>query len=360
MRGEVEVWSGDDLILKEANMLTDGAGELLADIMTVSPSLATIADPATQAILDASNYTIQAISFGTGPDAFRSNAHAKDDDWEALYGLVSGSIYDYESLSRSANVALLQTNRGDKNESSTNQPVDAGFPTPPDPEKTKLEEDTNLSSLVSYSEQEISISSVVPGNGQLTNFLPFLNMSSTLSSTELSGPNIIQAASLLGCFPEGVSVSYPVGNKNRVFYKDGRTLGTQVQISTGSYFNEVGSMDVSGFVNKVSGSNSTLGLTVSSNASFASNGTVEYAVTLSKDDALFAHAYGGIFHLGMWTIDMKESLLNGNTPPFAFSVLNNPRKYRLFCRKGVSKDLTYIEDITAYQDLTIKWRLHFL
>ena len=94
MRGEVEVWSGDDLILKEANMLTDGAGELLADIMTVSPSLATIADPATQAILDASNYTIQAISFGTGPDAFRSNAHAKDDDWEALYALVSGSIYN--------------------------------------------------------------------------------------------------------------------------------------------------------------------------------------------------------------------------------------------------------------------------
>ncbi len=133
-----------------------------------------------------------------------------------------------------------------------------------------------------------------------------------------------------------------------------------MEISTGSYFNEVGSMDVSGFVNKISGSDSTLGLTISSNASFASNGTVEYAVTLSKDDALFAHAYGGIFHLGMWTIDMKESLCNGNTPPFAFSVLNNPRKYRLFCRKGVSKDLTYIEDITAYQDLTIKWRLHFL
>ena len=87
MRGEVEVWSGDDLILKEANMLTDGAGELLADIMTVSPSLATISDPATQAILDASNYTIQAISFGTGSDAFRSNAHAKDDKWNERYSL---------------------------------------------------------------------------------------------------------------------------------------------------------------------------------------------------------------------------------------------------------------------------------
>ncbi len=355
MRGEVEVWSGENLILKEANMLTDGAGELLADIMTVSPSLSGIDDLATSSITDASNYTIQAISFGTGPDAFRSNAHAKGDDWEGFYASVSSQILDQSQ----GNVALLLTNREDKDQSSNDQPVDAGFPSPPDPEKTKLEENTNLSSLVSSSEQEVSISSVVPGNGQLTNFLPFLNMSSTLSSTELSGPSIIQAASLLGCFPEGVSVSYP-GAENTVFYTDGRALGTSVEISTGSYFNEVGSMDVSGFVNKISGSDSTLGLTISSNASFASNGTVEYAVTLSKDDALFAHAYGGIFHLGMWTIDMKESLCNGNTPPFAFSVLNNPRKYRLFCRKGVSKDLTYIEDITAYQDLTIKWRLHFL
>ena len=355
MRGEVEVWSGDELILKEANMLTDGAGELLADIMTVSPSLSGIDDLATSSITDASNYTIQAISFGTGPDAFRSNSHAKDDDWEALYGLVSGAIITQGR----GNVSLLSTNREDKDENSTDQPVDAGFPSAPDPAKTKLEENTNLSSLVSSSEQEVSISSVVPGNGQLTNFLPFLNMSSTLSSTELSGPSIIQAASLLGCFPEGVSVSYS-GDKNKVFYSEGRTLGVQVPISTGSYFNEVGSMDVSGFVNKISGSDSTLGLTVSSNTFLSSNGTVEYEVTLSKDDALFAHAYGGIFHLGLWTINMKESLMSGNTPPFAFSVLDNPRKYRLFCRKGVSKDLTYIEDISAYQDLTIKWRLHFL
>ena len=38
MRGEVEVWKGDSLVLKQPNMLVDGAGELLADVMTVSPS----------------------------------------------------------------------------------------------------------------------------------------------------------------------------------------------------------------------------------------------------------------------------------------------------------------------------------
>ena len=352
MRGEVEVWSGDELILKEANMLTDGAGQLLADIMTVSPSLATISDPATQAILDASNYTIQAISFGTGSDGFRSNAHAKDGDWTSEYPL--GPIYSRSQ----GNIALLRSNREDYDKDSVDQPADGGFPSTPDPIKTVLEDNTSISSTLGL--DDLSISSVISGNGQLTNFLPYLIMSSTLSSSDFSGPSIVKAASLLGCFPEGSSISYAANPRNQVIYYDDDGTGTTHEITTGSYFNEVSSMDVSGFVNKVSGSDSTLGLTVSSNASFASNGTVEYAVTLSKDDALFAHAYGGIYHLGMWTIDMKESLLNGNTPPFAFSVLNNPRKYKLFCRKGVSKDLTYNEDITSYSDLTIKWRLHFL
>ena len=73
MRGEVEIWQGDSLLYTEPNMLVDGAGELLAEIMTVSPSLSGIADHATSSILDSSNYTIQAISFGTGSDAFNKS-----------------------------------------------------------------------------------------------------------------------------------------------------------------------------------------------------------------------------------------------------------------------------------------------
>ena len=80
MRGEVEIWRNDELLLKEPNMLVDGAGELLADIMTVSPSLSSIEDTGASSILDASNYRVQAISFGTGADAFRSNAHVTDAD----------------------------------------------------------------------------------------------------------------------------------------------------------------------------------------------------------------------------------------------------------------------------------------
>jgi len=346
MRGEVEVWSGDKLILKEANMLTDGAGELLADIMTVSPSLSGIDDLATSSITDASNYTIQAISFGTGSDAFRTNGHKFVD--------VVG-VYDVADVfaGTKGNQTVLRSNRDDEDASNVSQPADPGFPIAPTPELDVLEINTSVDVFISK-----DVSATIPGNGQLTNFIPSAIMSGTFEGTELSTPiRYFGAASVLGCFPDGASADH--ATRNQVKYYD--DAGTQRTItSVGGYFNEVSSMDVSGFVTKVDGTDSTQGLIESYDANLPTNGTIEYEVTLSKDDALFAHAYGGIFHLGLWTIDMKESLLNGNTPPFEFSILNNPRKYRLFCRKGVSKDLTYIDDITQYEDLTIKWRLHFL
>jgi len=305
--------------------------------------------------VDTSNYTIQAISFGTGSDAFRGNGHSWNSRKNSIWSARAADIL----TGVSGNVVISRSYRDDNDIDSSDQPNDPGSPIAPDPTKVVLEEDTNVSSNISNTD----ISSVFPGNGQLTNFLPSaISFAVTRDVSSLSGALAYpKVGSILGCFPEGSSVSYSLG-RNQVIYFDGEsppTAGISVE-SLGGYFNEVSSMDIHGFVNAVPGTDATSGLTTSSNADFSSNGTVEYAVTLSRSDALFAHAYGGIYHLGLWTIDMKESLLNGNTPPFAFSVLNNPRKYRLFCRKGVSKDLTYIEDITAYQDLTIKWRLHFL
>jgi hypothetical protein len=127
MRGEVEVWSGGKLILKEANMLTDGAGELLADIMTVSPSLSGMDDLATSSITDASNYTIQAISFGTGSTAFQSNAHNLDSKKNEVYGSQLFAIKEEQS----GNIAVLRTNREDGNSTSNNQPVFTSLPTAP-------------------------------------------------------------------------------------------------------------------------------------------------------------------------------------------------------------------------------------
>lgn len=361
MRGEVEVWSGDEVILREANMLTDGAGELLADIMTVSPSLATVDDSSTQAILDASNYTIQAISLGTAEQAFTDRGFGRGLDLEkATY--LSGPAGYGNTLTGNFNTVAAAI-RDDAINTNTYYSNNSLLPIPPDPLLTTLENGTNISSVPGefFDQNLVPVSSLFPGNGQHVNFMPSAIRENVTQETALSGSlSSFFVGTLMGSYPAGASEQGIVGSR-LIYRKPGSDPTPRADtLTTGSYPNEASSMDISGYITSVPGTDTTQGLTVSSNAQYASNGIVEYSTKLSKDDVAFLHLFGGIYHLGLWTIDMKESLLHGNTPPFGFSVLDNPRKYKLFCRKGVAKDLTHIDNITAYQDLTIKWRIHFL
>ena len=375
MRGEVEIWRGGKLLHKEPNMLVDGAGELLAEIMTVSPSLSGVADHATSSILDASNYTIQAISFGAGSYPFnkasRNAQQLTADKIQALYEL------DYDIYG--AEVAVLW----DSATVGYSFTPEVGLPEWDNPASKVLAENTSVSASFAGSGVSSSVSSIFPGNGQHVNFLPSAIGSAMMENTEFSaldaepfGPSSLRIAqSVLGAFPVGsgtdmqyatlLTLRYPWDTYNKA---KSRVYG---------HFNEVSSMDVSGFVNMVmSGSPHTTtnylmsstasGLVLSGGCDTANSGMVEYSVSFASGDLATVNMYGGIYQLGLWTIDMKQSLLNGNTPPFAFSILNNPRKYKLFARKGFSKNLCYINDngvnkgIDNYKPLTIKWRLHFI
>jgi len=112
--------------------------------------------------------------------------------------------------------------------------------------------------------------------------------------------------------------------------------------------------------------NGTGGLHVSGGIDATNSGTVEYSMIVGSGDVGYSNLYGGIYNMGLWTIDMDESIKAGNTPPYSFGPLNNPRKYKLFATKHLTKNLGYIEDNGTnagslnYSDLTIKWRLHFL
>ena len=368
MRGVVEVWRGDEKILEEPNMLVDGAGELLADIMTVSPSLSGIEDHATSSILDASNYRVNAISFGTGKDAFKSNAHVFFNTDGIDQAITRRNIH----LGGTYGVAItVPSGLPGGGTLPSMEPV-VGLPVAPNPTMTVLEEDTNISGVIPFGgDREFPVSSVTPGNGQLTNFLPSAVYSSIYENTLLdSSLSASLAAGLMGCFLEGSSADYSNPNGQLI---DFRNFGQNTFFQAHGFFNEVSSMDVSGFVNMVMSSvpnggaaglqfsGGASGLCLSAPAEETNEGFpfVEYTVSIASGDCAAVHAYGGLYHLGLWTIDMEQSLLNGNTPPFAFSVLNNPRKYRLFCRKGLTKDLTYITDVEKYEDLTIKWRIHF-
>lgn len=368
MRGVVEVWKGDKLILEEPNMLVDGAGELLADIMTVSPSLSGIEDHATSSILDASNYRVNAISFGTGKDAFKSNAHVLFNNNALTLAQTRRNVH----LNGTYGVAITVPSGIPGGGTLPSMEPVVGLPVAPNPTMTLLEEDTSISGALPYgSNQELAVSSVTPGNGQLTNLLPSAVYSSIYENTTLSSPlSASVAAGLMGCFLEGSSANYTNVNGQII---DFRNSNQNTFFQAHGFFNEVSSMDVSGFVNMVMSSvpnggaagfqfsGGASGLCLSAPAEETNEGFpfVEYTVSIAAGDCAAVHAYGGLYHLGLWTIDMEQSLLNGNTPPFAFSVLNNPRKYRLFCRKGLTKDLTYITDVDEYEDLTIKWRIHF-
>ena len=378
MRGEVEIWQGDSLLYTEPNMLVDGAGELLAEIMTVSPSLSGIADHATSSILDSSNYTIQAISFGTGSDAFnKSTRNAQYLNADKIEYIVT--LLETAGFGASSGPAAI----GLQNTGGSYIP-DAGLPESPNPTSRVLEHNTSVAASFAGSGVDVAVSSVFPGNGQHVNFLPSAigsgMMEATVFSsigTQLYPSSLGLAQSVLGAFPIGSSTQGLMEKATARLIMNEEIVQRDAALDTFGFFNEVSSMDVSGFVNMVmSGSPGTTtgyamssgasGLCVSGGHDSTNSGTVEYSVMLAGGDLATVNLYGGIYHLGLWTIDMKESLLNGNTPPFAFSVLNNPRKYKLFARKGLSKNLCYINDNGAnlgfdnHTDLTIKWRLHFL
>ncbi len=358
MRGVVEVWRGDEKILEEPNMLVDGAGELLADIMTASPSLSGIEDHATSSILDASNYMIQAMSFGTASEAFQKVGR---DFYEQKQSAMTTVIASQRS--GLLNTAMYKTvsNRTDNYQPNLGLSVEA-----PNPVYTVLSDNSDVSAVITVDSTDIPVSSLFPGNGQHLNFMPSAIRNALTDSTDLT-TSAEFVGNLMGSFPAGISEKGTV--VGAIYYIDSDSSIFKT-LTLGSYPNEVSSMDVSGFLTTAMSSvpdsatpmaDLSSGLCLSAPAEETNQGFsfIEYSTQLSKDDVHSLNAFGGVYHLGLWSIDMKQSLLSGNTPPFAFSILNNPRKYKLFCRKGLSKDLTYITDITQYQDLTIKWRIYF-
>lgn len=370
MRGVVEIWRGDEKILEGPNMLVDGAGALLADIMTVSPSLSGVEDQATSSILDASNYMIQAMSFGTASEAFQKSSRDLFDHPYLKLERMEQVVRTIQRTGLRETGAFRTIPKFIDPDNPSVYPlsgiVNDLFVDSLDPSIPVLATNTNVSATVPIDGVDIAISSIFPGNGQHVNFMPSAIRNAVTSSTVFSTSAEIVGA-LMGSFPGGDGD--PGGAVYFTSPFDGQVgIG---HLSSGSFPNSVSSMDVSGFLTTAMSSvpdgakypmvDIASGLCLSAPIEQTNQGFpfVEYSTMLSKDDVHSLNWFGGIFSLGLWTIDIKQSLLNGNTAPFAFSVLDNPRKYKLFCRKISSKDLTYIDKFIHYQDLTIKWRIHF-
>lgn len=294
-------------------MILDKAGEIIVDILTLSPSLAKI--PSASAILDTSNFTFQAISYGKDASAFSYHAHQYDGD-SPYFATLSYEPTSVSSYHSSAIASAL--------------PFYKLLPEYPHPHNTRLEQKRCMTVKGGVSGLDV---------GHCANHV----IHPTLSSTYWK----------LGCFPPSGGVNYyvvknlndPVGS----FVFSGSLSGA---------YNTYGIMDSSGFLtfaplNGYQGASAaTLGLFTSGalitpQSDFSSTGKVPITWRLDAGDAGALLLFGGVYHLGLWCLDVTAMLNDGHKPPFAFNPLNNIRKYRLFAKKTFNRDLLYINDGTG-------------
>jgi len=434
MRGQIELYTNyntdeEKLLYQDENVIVDGAGELIADIMTYpTPSLSGVSlrggycslgesvygnqticeaaggnwtETAISSILDASNYTIQAISFGKASKNFAKHAHTYP-----------------SSLSNSSTIIAFETNAvkiavlpyalsGQQYFGVSSYPGGTYLPSYPDPLDRVLEKGSIPP--VAY-----TLSSAFPQLGedwgQNLNMIPYrdsLTLSSLIPDNIITGSGTNQpgdglgpnpgiwspsgmddtsfisslggSAVWLGCYPEsssfgGATSAYMTsswgGISDSTIIDEDSVVGSGVYLSQ---FNSASSMDIFGFVGKhycVNGniapageSNAGSGLIISALEN-SDGSSLAYMVTIGSGDMGCANLYGGITTAGLWSLDVCKSMqANRHPPPFMFDPISNKRRYKLFSKKVFNENicrLTATADMgNGHKDLTFIWRLFF-
>lgn len=350
MRGLVEIIRtiGDEREVIECsqNMIVDKAGELIVDVLSLSPSLSGI--PSASAILDTSNYTIRAITFGKDASGYWNHAHepgpAAVRATSSFDGIVR--VLSHESSTARFGVSSYHSSATTKFNEVSSLGISAGInyyllPEAPSPLQTRL---------------ETKPTAIAPDKGlsghNLGHNLNMLNLS-TITTTQAFGANVSAASSFAGCYAPSGGIKWAILSS---------VDKPHVPIVSGVFkglFNTCGTMDVLGRVGVArDASNANLGakapqtsgLIFSAAPDFSSTGRIVYGVTLSGGDAGCAGLYGGIYNIGLWAFDMKSMLKRGLTPPYTFSAtagrdsFDDILSYKLFARKTFTKDITYIKD----------------
>ena len=311
-------------------MFVDKAGELIADVMTMNRSLATI--PSASAILDTSNYTFQAISYGKDAEGFNYHAHIPLGSFSAnTIKVISYGPNSFSGYQSSATASALQFQY-------------SLMPQSPTPMDTRLE---SKSTNPAYS--------LAVDMGQYIN---------TAMHPVFSG-----VYPIAGAFPPPSGVYFQIFNQaNSLIYSG----------SLQSVYNFYNMMDhlgflkfyqaplsgdfghknlVDTFINPYVAANTNV-LFALSGGVFRTTGSnfpndVDLIWILTAGDAGMLNLFGGIYHIGLWCFDIKEMLKQGYYPPYSFNTLNTTRKYRLFAKKTFNKDLLYYSSNSAFKSMFV-------
>ena len=310
-------------------MFTQGFGEVVTDVLTVNPALQSI--PSASSILDVSNFTFNAITLGKDAQGFKFHAHMVS-GYETASGLIIGGPVTstlgyndgyvlakrYNSISPSSYHAS-----GTHQFFSTPTYNYKSVPNYPSIYDTRLERDSTKSFLTRVDIPPISYDT--PDLGHYAN--------PAIDSIFSSLWHVIG-----GYPPSGNTGKFMLQTSAGAFVCSGNLSGV---------LNTQGVVDKNGFIKInpiVNINNPSSGPVISTSGNLSANPSVYIQICLQMGDLASLALFGGINHIGVWCLDLKEMLASGLNPPYSWNNLNNTRKYKLVAKTTLWDDLLFHMD----------------
>ena len=179
-------------------MFTQGFGEVLTDILTVNPALAEL--PSASSILDTSNYTFNAVTYGKDAQGFNFHGHTIVAVAQDLAGFIQGcnlgllilEAYNPDSAGSTSSYFFSSTY---ENFSSTYNSV----PQYPSPYDRRVENNSTIPNALTASASLITNFSSIPDMGHYSN-------------VAAGDPSISGLWNIVGGFPPSKYIlpSYPI------------------------------------------------------------------------------------------------------------------------------------------------------
>lgn len=383
MKGKVEVFAvyadgSKRLVASEDNLVVNGAGESIVDMLTTPSSVLGIAPR----VMDTSNWRFGALSFGPAKGSFSGNAYFfpeeidgnrvywKEDD---LCNGVSANVTSWFNQVCDDKKLRVLWQGGDTY--SYTPPY--RLPSYPDPLDRKLEDSRTSYAIVSGDGTECF--------GQFENRIQF---KPTHASSYFQGAYPVKTSPAEGA---AMLISSYVGDfqppntsANMIIFDEGRSI-----------YNNKYSMDYRGYITTqynapIIGGTANLGRVyvtgstendVTGAISQCAQPTVTVTTKIYKDDLWSMNLYGGLHQIGLWNMDTPTALLANEapflegdpTPGLDSKFINESdgvtkQEYKLFAKKTFTNDLTAIKDdsatpgiggagFTNYNQLLLTWTL---
>ena len=394
MKGKVEVFcvlsdGTEELLYEQANLVVDGAGESIVDMLTTPSSLL----PVMPRLYDSSNWGIKGLSFGSagrnfGLDPERPSTCCTFEDF-GIDGAVCAVPANYVTSTlledptfwtnadrsdpdnRIVRALWLPNNIENSDPSSYDPPY--YMPSYPDPMDKRLEDASTAYSIVSgdgtqsygHFENRIefnrsdasayTVGAYCIGDNPTVNDNFWVALVSSLDGDFVADRSLHIAASA-----DLVGAANGYNGKSTVDYR-GFVRVEPIAGAEDYYASWNSTTNNAQWAGRVWVSG--VG-TQTDPVDFVLDPRIMVTTKLNGDDLNMFNMYGGLHHVGLWSFDMKKCLANSN-PPWGWDLDpttgDNDREYRLFAKKTFTNNLCRIRDngatagLSAYTALLIRW-----